>query len=308
MKFDTYVIRTVNLNKRYNQKKILDNITLNLEKGKIHGLIGQNGAGKTTLIKIITGLAFPSTGDLEVFGCHTRAGLVKARESMGCMVEHTGLYPNLTAQQNLTLIAKYKGIRCKTEISRVLSIVGLQSTGDKTFKQYSMGMKQRLGIAAALLGNPELLILDEPMNGLDLIGIAEIRNMLSNLNKVHGITILISSHMLGELHLLATDYIIIDEGRVIDQISLDELNAICRKHIIIQSSQIEQAAQLLDSLDLGEPYILLGENKMMVPNQNIDPMALASAFHQAGIVLTELSYQAKGIEDYVIDKITGRSL
>ena len=171
-----------------------------------------------------------------------------------------------------------------------------------------MGMKQRVGIAAALLGNPELLILDEPVNGLDPIGIAEIRNMLSNLNKVHGITILISSHMLGELHLLATNYIIIDEGRVIDQISLDELNAICRKHIIIQSSQTEQAAKLLDNLDLGEPSVPLGDNKMMVPSQNIDPMALASAFHQAGIVLTEFSYRTKSIEDYVIDKITGRSL
>jgi len=300
------LITIMNLTKSYKEKKVLDDVTIKIEKGKIYGFIGQNGAGKTTLIRILTGLSFPDHGTIEIFGKKDTKGLEKARKNIGCMVEHTGLFPNLTANQNMTLQCKYKGIADKSEIDRVLKIVGLQETGKKKFKNFSMGMKQRLGVAAALLGEPKLLILDEPTNGLDPVGISEIREMLININANCNTTIMISSHILSELYMMATDYLIIDDGRIVDVLTLEQLDEKCKKHIIIETEWIENAKAVLDDFGLGASYTQMKDDKIKIRSADIDIKLLANAFHKAGVVLTELSYAGTSLENYFLETVGGK--
>lgn len=300
------VIRVANMTKFYKNKKALDNVTLNIEKGKIYGFIGQNGAGKTTLIRILMGLSFADHGVLEIFGASDTKGLENARKSIGCMVEHTGLYPNLTANENMTLQCKYKGLSDKKEIYRLLKIVGLHEAGNKKFKNYSMGMKQRLGIAVALIGEPKLLILDEPVNGLDPVGISEIREMLINLNATYNTTILISSHILSELYMLATDYLIIDDGRIVERLSLEQLDEKCKKHITIETDSIEKAIAVLDDFGLKESYTQMKDQKIRIMDSNVDIKLLANAFYKAGIILTELSYSGMSLENYFLETVGGK--
>jgi ABC-2 type transport system ATP-binding protein len=299
------LIKISNVTKSYNKKIVLDNVTLNIEKGKIYGFIGQNGAGKTTLIKILMGLSFADHGTLEIFGEKDSKGLEKARKSIGCMVEHTGLYPNFTAKKNLTLQCKYKGLSEKEEINRVLKIVGLHEMGSKKFKNFSMGMKQRLAIAVALIGNPKLIILDEPVNGLDPIGISEIREMLLKLNAEKDITILISSHILGELYMLATDYLIIDDGKIVDMLTLEQLDEKCKMHIIIETESIEDAKIVLDDFGLKNRYSEMKDQKIRIMDANVDVKLLAKSFYKAGVILTELSYSGKSLENYFLETVGG---
>lgn len=299
------VMRITNLTKKYNQTLALDDVSITLKKGKIYGFIGQNGAGKTTLIRIITGLSFPDKGQIEMFGENGQKGLEKARRSIGCMVEHTALYPNLSAQENLELQRKLKGISDKDVINRVLKIVGLEDTKKKKFKNFSMGMKQRLGIAAALIGDPEFLILDEPINGLDPVGIVEIREMLLKLNNEYNITILISSHILGELYTLATDYIIINKGKIVDTFTLEQLDEKCKNHIVIEPDNVEHAKTVLKNKLIIEDYIQTKDNRIKIFDENIDRKSLAKAFYKAGVILTELSCSGKSLESYFIDIIGG---
>lgn len=299
------VIRVTNLTKFYKQKKVLDNVTLNIEKGKIYGFIGQNGAGKTTLIRILMGLSFADHGILEIFGERDTKGLENARKSVGCMVEHTGLYPNLTAMENMTLQCKYRGLSDKKEVSRLLKIVGLHEAGNKKFKNYSMGMKQRLGIAVALIGEPKLLILDEPVNGLDPVGISEIREMLINLNAKSNTTILISSHILSELYMLATDYLIIDDGKIVERLSLEQLDEKCKKHITIETDSIENAKVVLNEFGLTDAYTQMNDHKIRIIDTNVDIKLLANAFYNAGVILTELSHSGISLENYFLETVGG---
>ena len=291
-------MKITNLTKEYKQTLALDDISITLEKGKIYGFIGQNGAGKTTLVRIIMGLSFQDKGHMELFGESGQKGLEKARINIGCMVEHTALYPNLAAHQNLELHQKLKGISDKEMIHQVLKTVGLEDTRKKKFKSFSMGMKQRLGIAAALMGEPKFLILDEPINGLDPIGIMEIREMLLKLNKERNITMLISSHILSELYMLVTDYIMINKGKIIETLTVDQLDEKCRMHIIIETDNMEHAKIVLKNKLSTKEYIQTNDNKIKIFDQNMDRKAVAKAFYEAGVLLTELSYSAKSLEDY----------
>lgn len=301
-----HLIRIANITKIYKNKRVLDNVTLNIEKGKIYGFIGQNGAGKTTLIKILTGLSFADSGHIEIFGKKSTKGLEKARENIGCMVEHTGLYPSFTSRENMKLQYKYKGISDKNEITRVLKIVGLEDTGNKKFKNFSMGMKQRLAIAVALIGNPKLLILDEPVNGLDPVGISEIRKMLLKLNAENNITILISSHILSELYMLATDYLIIDNGKIVDELTLEQLDEKCKKNIILETDFVEKAKVVLNILGIQDAYIKIKDKKLMIPNANIDIKSLVTELYKEGVILTELSYSGKSLENYFVETVGGK--
>jgi len=297
------ILKLSELNKIYNEVPALQDVSVSIEKGKIYGFIGQNGAGKTTLMRIITGLAYPSAGNIELFGTSSKKGLENGRKRIGCMIEHAALYPNLTAKENLVLQCKLKDISGKEEIESILKIVGLEETGKKKFKNFSMGMKQRLGIAAALIGDPEFLILDEPVNGLDPLGIIEIREMLKKLNRERNMTIIISSHILGELYMLATDYIIIDKGRIVSTLTTKELDERCKNQINIELEDIESGKLILSNGIKTDKFTQTGINRLNIFDENVTRDMIAKEFFDAGIMLTELSCTAKSLERFFVDLI-----
>lgn len=240
-----YLFRSENINKSYNKNKILNNISLNIEQGDIYGFIGKNGAGKTTMIRIILGLVKYDSGNLELFSNKNISNINYSRSKIGSLIENPVFYENMTAQENLKLIAIQKNIE-NVDINKVLKLVNLSNTNKKT-KDFSLGMKQRLGIAMALLNNPKLLILEEPINGLDPIGIKEIRELLINLNKEFGTTIFISSHILSELTQMATRYGFINKGRLIKEISAEELHLECRSYLQLKVNSIHNIKEIFES-------------------------------------------------------------
>ena len=218
------ILKIDNLTKRYKDKVVLDHVSFEIEKGKIYGFIGENGAGKTTTIRSITGLTSIDEGSVELFGQSTSKGLEQARKKMGCLVERPILSLNETAFYNLKMQQILFGQNDDEKINKLLERVGLGDVKNKKVKDFSLGMKQRLGIAVSLINNPELIILDEPVNGLDPMGMVEVRNLLKSLCAEDGITIIISSHILAELYQLVTDYIIISHGKIIDTLSKQVLD------------------------------------------------------------------------------------
>lgn len=240
------ILEAKSLTKEYKQTLALDHINLQIKKGKIYGFIGQNGAGKTTFLRLVTGLAFPTSGTLSLWGNSGTEELQKQRKRIGSMIETPALFPSMTAYQNMEVQRIQRGIPDKSVIKRTLDMVGLQDTGKKSVRNFSLGMRQRLGIAIALLNTPELLILDEPINGLDPAGIVEIRNLLKILNKEYGMTILVSSHILEELYQTASEFILIDHGKIIEEISDYELNERCKRHIAIKTTDVQKTVLVLE--------------------------------------------------------------
>lgn len=232
--------------KKYGAHVALNDVSLSIQQGTIYGLIGENGAGKTTLIRILCGLAYPTQGKTYLFGDDTKAGQVRQRKRMGCLVESPALYPDMTAEQNLEVHRLQRGIPGKDCIKETLMLVGLENTGHKKAKNFSLGMRQRLALAIALLSKPEFLVLDEPTNGLDPMGIVELRELLLQLNKEKNMTILISSHILSEMYQLATDYGILHKGKFLEQITKDELNEKCKKYLSIQVADTAKASAVIE--------------------------------------------------------------
>ena len=225
-----YILETNNLIKHYKNGKALNGLTLHVEKGAIYGFVGRNGAGKTTLIRLVCGLQEPTEGTFTLYGCpNTSKEITKARRRMGAVVETPSIYLSMTAEENLKQQYQILGLPSYDGLQELLELVRLNNTGKKKARDFSLGMRQRLGIAVALAGDPDFLILDEPANGLDPQGIVEIRELILRLNKVRQITVLISSHILDELSRLATHYGFIDNGRMVREISAAELEASCRK-------------------------------------------------------------------------------
>ena len=234
-----YVLETRDLVKRYNEKPAVDRVNIRIKKGDIYGLIGKNGAGKTTLMRLVLGLCEKDEGEVILFG---EKDLNKARTKIGSLVEEPGLYKNCTAYENMKRFAMLYGAD-KSEIPELLSLVGLSDTGNKKAGQFSLGMRQRLGIAIALLNKPEMLLLDEPMNGLDPAGIKEMRDLFVTLNN-QGVTLIISSHILDELSKIVNVYGIINEGRIVEEITKDELENRCERGIIFVTSSGNRAAEV----------------------------------------------------------------
>lgn len=222
------IFETVNLTKKYADAIALDKVSISIKQGEIYGFIGENGAGKTTMLRILTGLAEPTSGEIFLFGKKGKE-LAKCRKRIGCIVESPAVYLDMTAYENLEVQRIQRGIPGKSCINSVLKLVNLKDTGKKKAKDFSFGMRQRLALAIALLGEPQFLVLDEPVNGLDPIGIIELRNLLKQLNREKGITILMSSHILTELHQLASCYGMISHGRLIQQITAKELEEKCKE-------------------------------------------------------------------------------
>ena len=297
------ILKVNNLSKKYGYKTVLNDVSFSVEKGKIYGFIGENGAGKTTTIRAITGLTEAPEGTVELFGASDKKGLLKARKRMGCLVENPILSQNKTAWENLELQQVLYGKEDKSKIAPLLARVGLGDVSNKKVKDFSMGMKQRLGIAMTLVFSPELLILDEPVNGLDPVGMYEVRELLRSLCEDDGITILISSHILTELYQLASDYIIISHGRIIETLSREELDARCASYITFETDETAAAIDVLHRNGV-ESVGCEGNNIRVfddVPLKNV-----ARWMYDAKILVTMLMRSERSLESYYIE-LLGRN-
>ena len=292
------ILRVNGLTKKYGSKTALNNVAFNVERGKIYGFIGENGAGKTTTIRAITGLSEAPSGTVELFGASDKKGLTKARRKMGYLVEHPILSMNDTAEGNLKMQQLLYGHRDDAKIKKILARVGLADVGRKKVKNFSLGMKQRLGIAMALVNDPEILILDEPINGLDPMGMVAVRELLNSLSTEDGITIVISSHILAELYQLVTDYIIISHGEIIEQISKEELDRKCTSYIVIETEQPQKAVQVLESCGLKDVEL---DGETIKIRDNIEQKQVAMIMFNASIILTQLTRYEKSLEDHYIE-------
>ncbi|WP_097025674.1 ATP-binding cassette domain-containing protein [Clostridium peptidivorans] len=299
-----YVIRTSNITKIYKKRKVLDNVSINIENGDIYGFVGKNGAGKTTMIRVFTGLVIPNEGQVELFGSSEEKEVIKERRRIGALIESPDLYLNMNAKENLELIRIQRGIPGTKCIDEALNLVGLNDVGKKKTKNFSLGMKQRLGIAMALLSDPELLILDEPINGLDPIGIKEIRELLLKLNKERGTTILISSHILSELTQISNRYGFINDGKLIEEITASELSNKCRMYLHLKINDSSVASIILEN-ELGiKDYEVFSDNIIRIYDEfNGEKIALALAKHNIGI--KEIMKMGESLEDYFTKLVGG---
>ena len=298
------IIKANSLGKQYMKQMAVKDASFEIKKGAICGLIGPNGAGKTTIMKMLGGLVLPTEGSMELLGQATEAGLAAARKQMSFMIETPYAKENLTARENLEKQRLQKGLEDKSVIERSLELVGLQNTGRKSVKQFSLGMRQRLGIANALMSNPSVLVLDEPINGLDPEGIKEIREMLLRLNREQGITIVISSHILSELSLLCTDYIFISRGRIKQALSSEQLSEICREYYLIHTDNDELAKSILtDKLGLTR-FSESGEGIRLYEGLE-DIRRVSKALYDNGAVPLVLSANKANLEEYYMNMAEG---
>ena len=299
------VLKTYNITKKYGEQLAVDNVNMTIKKGDIYGFIGQNGAGKTTLIRLITGLIHKSGGEIELLGVNEENELNKARTMVGSLIESPSLYTNMTARENLEVSRLVRNIPGKKCIDEVLELVGLKDVEKKKVKNFSLGMRQRLGIANALMGNPKLLILDEPINGLDPMGIVEIRELLKKINKEKDMTILISSHILSELSELATTYGIISNGKLIEEITAKQLSEKCRQYIDLKVDDTARAVILLER-ELGiSDYEVLEDSNIKVFS-NLDNVGeVNSLLSRSGIIVESISVKGENLEEYFMNKFGG---
>lgn len=299
------VLKTYNITKKYGEQLAVDNVNMTIKKGDIYGFIGQNGAGKTTLIRLITGLIHKSGGEIELLGANEENELNKARTMVGSLIESPSFYTNMTARENLEVSRLVRNIPGKKCIDEVLELVGLKDVEKKKVKNFSLGMRQRLGIANALMGNPKLLILDEPINGLDPMGIVEIRELLKKINKEKDMTILISSHILSELSELATTYGIISNGKLIEEITAKQLSEKCRQYIDLKVDDTARAVILLER-ELGiSDYEVLEDSNIKVFS-NLDNVGeVNSLLSRSGIIVESISVKSENLEEYFMNKVGG---
>lgn len=282
------IFETTNLTKKYSNTLALDNVSISIKQGEIYGFIGENGAGKTTLLRILTGLAKPTSGEITLFEKGGRL-LDEQRSRIGCMIESPTVYMNMTAYQNLEIQRQQRGIPGKASIEKALSLVNLMDTGKKKAKDFSLGMRQRLALAIALLGNPEFLVLDEPVNGLDPAGIIELRNLLRQLNREKGITILISSHILTELHQLATNYGIMHKGKLLQQITAGKLDEKCKKHLLLQVDDVAAATRVIEMTLHTSDYVVMPDKSIRLYGCNGNSGVLSSLLNENGIIIYQLA-------------------
>lgn len=298
-----YILTTDNLSKRYRHFKALDGLTMHVPKGAIYGFVGRNGAGKTTLIRLICGLQEPTSGSFTLYGIkNADKNILKSRRRMGAVVETPSIYLNMTAEDNLREQYRILGLPSFEPIPELLKLVGLENTGRKKAKNFSLGMKQRLGIAVALAGDPDFLVLDEPTNGLDPQGIIEMRELLLKLNREHQITMLISSHILDELSRLATHYGIIDSGRMVKELSAEELEAACRKCMRVTVSDTRLLAPVLDDRKV-EYKIISSTQADIFAKLNISQLTLALV--KEGCELLEIQEKDESLESYFVSLVGG---
>ena len=300
-----YVLKVNALCKSYKNFKALNGFTMNVPKGAIYGFVGKNGAGKTTLIRLICGLQEPTSGEYALYGLkNTDKEILKSRRRMGAVVETPSIYLDLTAVDNLKEQYRILGIPSYDSIPELLRLVGLENTKNKKAKNFSLGMRQRLGIAIALAGDPDFLVLDEPANGLDPQGIIEMRELILKLNREHQITVLISSHILDELSRLATHYGFIDNGRMVKEISAEELEASCRKCVRLEVTNVKALVRVLDEMKID--YIIISDNVADVfAKVNVSKLTLALSKENCEVV--SIQEREESLESYYVSLIGGKN-
>lgn len=298
-----YVLTTSALSKKYGKSWALNGVSMHIPKGAIYGFIGRNGAGKTTLIRLICGLQEPTNGAYSIYGIdYTDKAICKSRRRMGAIVESPSIYLDMTAEDNLKQQAIILGLPSYDSIPEILELVGLEDTGKKKVKRFSLGMKQRLGIAIALMGNPDFLVFDEPLNGLDPQGIIEIRELILKLNREKQITILVSSHILDELSRIATHYGVIDKGNLVKEISSEELESVCRKCIMVEVTDTKILTRVLDAEGL-EYEVLSDKTANIYGSVNLSRLVLALV--QEDCELISSHEQVESLENYFINLVGG---
>lgn len=297
------IVQTHGLTKRYGKTTALDHVDLTIPNGSIYGLVGNNGAGKTTLLKILLGQVYLTSGEFSLWEAREEEGWRKNRRHCGAIIEEPGFYPNMTAAQNLEYYRIQRGIPGRDKVPEKLKQVGLANAAHKKFKQMSLGMKQRLGLALALLGEPQFLLLDEPINGLDPAGIIEIRSLLLRLNREKHITILISSHNLPELENMATDYGFLSRGRVVQQIGARQLHEQCGTYLDIRVTEPERYVALLERELHLTAYKVLPDGSIHIPGQNQDIGVFGRLAVEQGIDLLALERREMQLEDYYMHLI-----
>ncbi|MBO4823247.1 MAG: ABC transporter ATP-binding protein [Clostridia bacterium] len=299
---NNYVVETNNLTKTYGSKTVLDHVNMHVAQGDIYGFIGKNGAGKTTLMKLLLGMSQPTSGTMSLFGTDK---LSLARHHIGSLIEEPALYHGCTAAENMRRFAILANADT-SEVDEILRFVGLGDVGTKKVGKFSLGMKQRLGIAIAMLGHPDLLILDEPINGLDPEGIKEIRDLLLRLNREQGVTVLVSSHLLDELAKITTRYGIINHGRLVEEISAEDLMKQCQQKLHIVTEQPAVAAKLIKKLS-PKAKITANENSLDVVDEKLESAKVNQALVNGGVDVTSITFAADKMEDYFIQRMGGRA-
>lgn len=301
----TYIVRTRQLTRVYKGKEVVSNVSLNIKQGEIYGLLGPNGAGKTTLMKMITNLVKPSAGDIEIFGERMRDNSYQILGRMGTIIENPIFYEKLTAVENLDLHCEYMGYHNKKAIAEALELVHLKGVDDKSVKEFSLGMKQRLGIARAIITKPELLILDEPINGLDPVGIKELRDLFKLLSKQYGISILISSHILGEIELMADTIAVMNDGKLLQEVSMDHIAKQTMEYIEITTKQCSKAAYVLENhLNITNVRVY-DEGYLRIYNSSITQSELLKALVQHDVEIEAVQNKKASLEDFFLSILNG---
>ena len=292
------ILSTKQLTKNYGDKKAVEQVTLHVKQGRIYGLLGRNGAGKTTIMKMILGLIPNFSGEINIFQQPLKGNETSIYPRIGSMIETPSFYSYLTGTENLQIFSRLRGAVRKESVKRALQVAGLPYKDKKPFSSYSLGMKQRLGIANAILNDPELLILDEPTNGLDPIGIVEIRNFLKKLCQEQGKTIIISSHILSEVALLADDIGIIHEGHLLEELSMSELKEKTRTYIEVKVDSVSKTAQVLEQILHCKEYSVVDKDCIELYDTTVNTPLLAECLVTEGIGIRSLSFKHETLEDY----------
>lgn len=299
------ILKTKQLTKKYGKDFAVNNVDLELKQGDIYGLVGKNGAGKTTILRMISGLSIPTSGEIELFNETSKAGLNNSRAKLGCMIETPSFFKYLSAKKNLEYYRLQRGVVEKECVDKAIKMVGLEDAGKKKFKNFSLGMKQRLGLALAIMTSPDLLILDEPSNGLDPTGIIELRELLLKFNRERNTTIIISSHILSELSQLANTYGFINKGEFVEQISAKNLEEKCRRHLLIKVDDTSKATVIIENKLGSMEYEVLNRNEIRL-YQHIDtPERVSEALINNGIKLFSINNSGVNLEEYFVNLIGG---
>ncbi|WP_020060043.1 ABC transporter ATP-binding protein [Bacillus sp. 123MFChir2] len=304
----TYVLKTNQLTKVFQGKEVISNVNMHVKQGEIYGFLGPNGAGKTTIMKMITNLIKPTSGEIEIFGEKLTNTSYEVLKRMGTIIEYPIFYEKLTAKENLNLHCEYMGYYDKKAIDRALDLVNLHNVDDKQVKDFSLGMKQRLGIARAITTKPELLILDEPINGLDPIGIKELRELFKILCKEYGITLLVSSHILGEMEQMADTIGVIQNGKLIKEVSMKSINGQQTEYIEVTVQDVKQAAYLLENRLHLTNYKIMSENIIRIYDTSATQQAISKTLIMNDIEIESINKKNSSLEEYFLNLMNGEGI
>lgn len=297
------ILETRAVTKQYGGLRAVDNVNMAIRAGDVYGFIGQNGAGKTTLVRLVTSLISPTSGEIALFGRSDTAGLSEGRRRIGCIIEAPAFFPKLTAEQNLEYYRIQRGIPSKEAVTQALNMVKLTGTGAKKYREFSLGMKQRLGLALAIMGNPDFLILDEPINGLDPMGIIEFRSIIGDLRQNHGMTVLVSSHILSELTQVATTFGIIHQGKLMKEFTHEQMESETKRCIAVKVDDGGKAAAILQEQLHTTNFEVLPENELRVYDCLDNPSEITFALSTNGVRVNSAKELGVNLEDYFLAAI-----